>query len=113
MSKKLIRVADNMIKWYNNDEKASITEYLINEGFEKNYISYLVILSEKEISGSEFNYNEEIKKNIVKLYQSLISKQINLIKKKIQEAEKKADEKELQKMEEILNKKINQLSHIK
>jgi len=113
INKKLINIAETILKWYNTDVKSNITEFLINEGFEKNYISYLAILSEREISDSKFDYNKEIQKYISKLYRDLINKQISLIKDKIKEAENNSNKKELQKMEEILIKKIQQLSKIK
>lgn len=113
INKKLINIAESILKWYNTDVKSNITEFLINEGFEKNYISYLAMLSEKEISGSEFNYNKEIQNYISKLYKDLIHKQISLIKNKIKEAENNSNKKEIQKLEEVLIKKIQQLSKIK
>ncbi|MCF7795617.1 DNA primase [Patescibacteria group bacterium] len=113
INKKLINIAESILKWYNTDVKSNITEFLINEGFEKNYISYLAILSEKEISDSKFDYNKEIQKYISKLYKDLINKQINLLKNKIKEAENKANKKELQELEGVLIKKIQQLSKIK
>ncbi|NCC70113.1 DNA primase [bacterium] len=113
INKKLINIAESILKWYNTGIKFNITEFLINEGFESNYVSYLAMLSEKEISDSKFDYNKEIQKYISKLYKDLINKQISLIKDKIKEAENKSNKKDLQQLEEILIKKIQQLSKIK
>ena len=113
INKKLINIAESILKWYNTGIKSNITEFLINEGFESNYVSYLAMLSEKEISDSKFDYNKEIQKYISKLYKDLINKQISLIKDKIKEAENKSNKKDLQQLEEILIKKIQQLSKIK